>query len=250
MKLKLAHIRTSAVACLCLPLFAGCAAMEVGLEHKNLDVQTKMSATIFLDVENRRTNTVYFEFKNTSDKDVNVEALLKQKLQAHGYAITTDPQDAFYILQANVLYVGKADPSALHESLYAGWGGEVAGVAAGAAIGAKTGGLAGMGYGGAIGGLAGGAGELIAGSLVKNVTYAMITDVQIVERTDEAVKQEVQSRLEQGTGTKVVQSSESVRNRRKYQTRIASSANKVNLKFEEAQPILEDKLAASIAGIF
>ena len=35
-----------------------------------------------------------------------------------------------------------------------------------------------------------------------------------------------------------------------YQTRIASSANKVNLKFEEAQPILEDKLAASIAGIF
>lgn len=240
----------SAIACLCIPLFTGCAAIEVSLEHKNLDVQTKMSATVFLDVENRQTNTIFVQVKNTSDKDVNIEALLKQKLQANGYTLVTNPQDAFYILQVNVLYVGKTDPSALHDSLYAGWGGAVGGLTAGAAVGAATGGLNGMGYGGAIGGLAGGAGELIAGSLVKDVTFAMITDVQIMERTDEAVKQDVQSSLEQGTGTKVVQSSESVRDRRKYQTRIASSADKVNLKFAEAQPILEEKLAASIAGIF
>jgi Enterobacterial TraT complement resistance protein len=233
-----------------LPFLAGCAATEVALEHKNLDVQTRMSASIFLDVEQNQTNTIFLQVRNTSDKDINLEPLLKQKLQAEGYTILNSPQNAFYILQVNVRYVGKTSPSALHDSLYAGWGGPMAGLSTGAAIGAATGGINGLGYGGAIGGLVGGAGELVAGSLVKNVTYAMITDVQIMEKTDEAVKQEVQSHLTEGTGTTVGQSSESVRNRRKYQTRVASSANQVNLKFAEARPVLEEKLAASIAGIF
>lgn len=35
----------------------------------------------------------------------------------------------------------------------------------------------------------------------------------------------------------------------KYQTRIVSSANKANLKFDEAKPVLEEQLAKSIAGI-
>ena len=35
----------------------------------------------------------------------------------------------------------------------------------------------------------------------------------------------------------------------KYQTRVVSNANKVNLKFEEAKPVLEDQLAKSIANI-
>jgi hypothetical protein len=227
----------------------GCAATEIALEHKDLDVQTKMSATVFLDVEKQQSRTVFVDVKNTSDKDVNVDSLIRAKLQAKNYTVTPSPQDAFYILQVNILQVGKMDPSALHQSLYAGWGGASAGMAAGAAIGA-TQGVSGVGYGAAIGGLAGGAAEMIAGSLVKNVTYAMITDVQIMEKTDEAVHQDVESSLEQGTGTRVVQSSQSERARRKYQTRVATSANKVNLKFEEAEPVIEDKLASALAGIF
>jgi hypothetical protein len=123
-------------------------------------------------------------------------------------------------------------------------------MAAGATIGAATGGVTGLGYGTAIGGLGAGAGELIAGSLVKNVTYAMITDVQIMETTDEAVHQQVQSDLQQGTGTTVIQSSTSERTRKKFQTRVATSANKVNLKFTEAQPVIEANLASALAGIF
>ena len=38
-------------------------------------------------------------------------------------------------------------------------------------------------------------------------------------------------------------------NQHKYQTRVVSNANKVNLKFEEAKPVLEDQLAKSIANI-
>ncbi|WP_019250688.1 complement resistance protein TraT, partial [Yersinia pestis] len=46
-----------------------------------------------------------------------------------------------------------------------------------------------------------------------------------------------------------VQTSTQTGNKHQYQTRVVSSANKVNLKFEEARPVLEDQLAKSIANI-
>ena len=36
----------------------------------------------------------------------------------------------------------------------------------------------------------------------------------------------------------------------KYSTRVLSTANKVNLKFENAMPVLEDELVKVITGIF
>src|ERR1039458_3246927 len=91
-------------ACVCLgSLFlGGCAATEIALEHKNLDVQTKMSATVFLDLEKQQSRTIFIDVKNTSDKDVNVDGLLRAKLQAKNYTIAASPQDAFYILQVNI----------------------------------------------------------------------------------------------------------------------------------------------------
>ncbi len=82
------------------------------------------------------------------------------------------------------------------------------------------------------------------------MTYTIVTDLQISERTEETVEQTVQSALDQGTGSKVMQTSRSIRERRKYQTRVVSTANQVNLKFEEAETPLKIGLAKSIAGIF
>ena len=246
-------IRTFAFAGV-IALLSGCAATQVALEHKDLAVETKMSATVFLDVENRVEKTVFVDVRNTSDKEINVETAIRGKLTAKGYRIVENAPDAFYVLQLNILQAGKANPSALQESLYAGWGGTLAGAAAGAVVGGNKSGFfnswSGSEKGAGIGGLIGGAGELISGALVKNVTYSILTDVQIMERSSEAVVQRVESNLEQGTGTKVVQTSEGARNRKKYQTRVLSTANKVNLKFEEALPLLEEQLAKSLAGIF
>nr|MDQ6121389.1 complement resistance protein TraT [Klebsiella pneumoniae subsp. pneumoniae] len=52
-----------------------------------------------------------------------------------------------------------------------------------------------------------------------------------------------------GTSGAKVQTSTETGNQHKYQTRVVSNANKVNLKFPEAQPVLEDQLAKSIANI-
>ena len=120
----------------------------------------------------------------------------------------------------------------------------------GAAIGGATHGWGGAAYGAGIGALAGGVGELVAGSLVKDVTYTIITDLMISERSVDKVEQTVQSDLQQGKGSKIEQTSKSTVDRKRYQTRIASSANKVNLKFEEAQSPMIEGLARSIAGVF
>jgi outer membrane lipoprotein SlyB len=230
--------------------FVGCAATQIALEKKDLSVQTRMSETVFLDLDEEQGRTIYVDVKNTSDKDIDVESPLRQNLQAKGFTIAASPREAFYHLQANILYVGKADPSALREVLNAGYGTALAGGLGGAAIGGATHNYSGALYGGAIGMLAGGAAEVVSGALVKDVTYTIVTDLQISQATHEKVEQSVRSALKQGTASTVVQKSDSSRNRKTYQTRIMSTANKVNLGFDEAEPYLIAGLSKSIAGIF
>jgi len=240
----------------CLFLFVifctcfGCAAAQIALEKKDLKVETQMSDTIFLDIETQVEKTVFVDVRNTSDKEIDIKSLLVSNLQAKGYTVTNTPGEAFYILQGSILYVGKADPSALRESLYGGYGGALVGGVGGAVVGGATHGLGGAALGTGIGGLAGGVGELVAGALVKDVTYTIVTDMMISEKSTIKVEQTVQSDLQQGKGSTIKQTSESTVDRKRYQTRIVSTANKVNLKFEEALPPMMEGLARSISGIF
>jgi Enterobacterial TraT complement resistance protein. len=104
---------------------SGCAATQVALEHKDLSVQTKMSNTIFLNPVPPSEQTVYVQFKNTSDKTLNVAAL-EQEIDANltnqGYRIVPYNQ-AHYMLQINVLSVGKMSEAAAQKSLTNGFGG-------------------------------------------------------------------------------------------------------------------------------
>jgi hypothetical protein len=98
-------------------------------------------------------------------------------------------------------------------------------------------------------GLAAGLVGMAADAMVEDVNYTMITDVQIAERTKTQVQTDNVAVLRQGTSGAKVQTSTETGNQHKYQTRVVSNANKVNLKFPEAQPVLEDQLAKSIANI-
>ena len=221
----------------------GCAATQVAIEKKDLDVQTKMSETIFLDPVAPEKRTIFVNIKNTSDKDLDIAADISYAIAARGYKVVQDPNLAHYMLQANVLSVGKTDPSALRETLVAGYGGPLMGAAVGAAATRSWGGAA-------AGGLIGGIAETVAGSLVKDVTFAIITDVQLSERSAVPVAQRIASNLSQGTQSTIQQQSSSTENWKRFRTRVVSSANKVNLKFEEAEPELRKGLAKSISGLF
>ncbi len=221
----------------------GCAATMTAIEKKDLKVATQMSATIFLDVESEQARTVYVDIRNTSGQNIDIVGPIVQALQQRGYTVTADPRSAFYLLQGNIRYVGEANPSALRQTLTAGYGGPVLGAAIGALAGRD---LLGVG----VGALAGTALELVAGTLVKDVTYTLVTDLQIAERTASAVRQSVASHLTQGMSSEVEEHSHSTRDRRRYQTRLVATANQVNLTFAEARGPLTGALATSIAGIF
>lgn len=202
-------------------LLAGCAATEVALEHHHLDVQTRMSKTIFLAPVPDSEHTIFVQIKNTSDKNLNMAEYtqdLDAALVSKGYQITTYDK-ARYLLQANILQVGKMDMSAATSMLDSGFGGALAGAALAGAGGAN---VRGMGTGAVVGGVV----DIVANSLVKNVTYTEIIDVQITENPHNGIPPSV------------------------YQTRMLSTANQVNLDYKDAEPKLENQVTHSMAGIF
>ena len=145
---------------------SGCAAMQIALEHKDLIVQTQMSETIFLEPSVPENRSIWIEVKNTSDKSLELSGLAGLLAQ-HGYQIVNTPNKANYRLQVNILSVGMCDPSALHQSIYAGWGGTMAGAMAGTAAGFGSHSLSGPFIGGVIGGVAGSAQNLSPARLLK-----------------------------------------------------------------------------------
>lgn len=230
-------------------MLSGCAATATAIRYQDLDVQTKMSATIFLEPVAPHQRTIFIQVRNTSDKPFFIEQEVAAQIAARGYQIVYDPNQAHYILQANILAVGRTDQSALENATGLGYGGVLAGATAGALLGHATGHSAWAGA--AIGGLAMGAAEVVAGSATQVIWYAVVTDVQISERSRAAVSEQFSSTLRQGTAhTYQQQRSAKMTDVMKYQTRISSSARKVNLQFPEAEPYLRQGLVQAIAGLF
>ena len=229
-----------------MTVFLGCGATHTLIKKRNLDVQTKMSETVFLDPVAPDKRIIYVSIKNTTDKELDIKGKIKAKIEENGYRLTDDPEQATYMLQANVLQLGKTDLRGSQDAMSAGFGGAIAGAAISAAGG---GGNQGMLRGGLIGAAAG----VIGDALVDDTLYSMITDLQIRERPlkGEIVKQSQTTNARQGTATQLNQEVKGGEiNWKTYRTRIVSTANQANLKFEEAQPELENGLIRSIAGMF
>ncbi|MEN4052417.1 complement resistance protein TraT [Sulfurimonas sp. NWX79] len=225
--------------------FSGCSAMHTAIKKRNLDVQTKMSDTIFLEPVSPDKKIIYFNIRNTSDKEVHVKDAIVNELKAKGYKITNDPAKATYMLQGNILKVSKTDKREAQGLMGSGYGAAVTGALAGgtAAYAMNAGGR----------GTAGVALGFLGDALVDDTFYVMVTDLQIRERPleGEIVTQTQQASLAQGSSTKVQQDIKGGKVKWKtYRTRIISTAEKVNLDFSEAEPVLEKALARSIAGTF
>ncbi|HIF0232798.1 TPA: complement resistance protein TraT [Legionella pneumophila] len=229
-------------------MLTSCAATQTALEHSRLQVSTHQSNTIFLEPVPKTQKTVYLSIKNTSDEEVNITDSLTQALRDKGYTRVSNPLQAHYLLQANVLRVGKMSVAASQSALGGGYGSAVAGAVAGTALGSLSHTGSGMIAGGVAGGLVG----LAADSLVKAVNYTMITDVLISERVGKGVrvKEQFKANLANGSASTTVQSYSKSSQYQKYRTRIVSNADKVNLKFPEARSALEHGLTKAISGIF
>ena len=253
-KSNLPRIALIASAIAAVTLMSGCAATQTAIAKRDLDVQTQMSATVFLDPVAAEERTVFVQVRNTSDKqDLDVAPDVIAAVQAKGVRVVDNPKLAKFFLQANVLQVGKTSPTAIQQARGGGYGAGMAGAATGLAVAGMTGG----GYGPsgramATGALIGGLGEVIAGSMVKDVYYSIITDVQVKERLAEGKTATLNSNHanKQGTsGSENVTFTDRV-DMKTYQTRVVSSANKMNLEWNEAAPALRAGLTRAIGGMF
>ncbi len=228
-------------------VLSGCAATQTALAHRNLEVSSRMSETIFLDPVTERQRTIYVQVRNTSDQPLNTTHIaqeLSQALLAKGYQMVA-PDQAHYVLQANVLAIGKMDEAAAQSALQAGFGGALMGMTLASTAHASLRAVAG-------GAMAGGLGEMLADTLVKNVTYSAITDIQISEAmVPTANGNSVHGALESGAVKKP--SSATTQNSGRwshYRTRMVSTANQVNLAFDAALPQLQNQWVHALSGLF
>lgn len=234
------------VSTLLIGLFiSGCGAASTAIEKRNLEVQTKMSDSIFLEPVSPQKQIVYLRVRNTTDKDVEVEQEIRTSFEAKGFKIVNNPDEAYFMIQANILQVGKTDGTDSDSALKSGFGGGLLG----AGVSMATGGSGNnIGIGAAVGALVG----VLADTMVKDIYFSMVTDVEIRQRPslDESVSQHESNYSEQGTTSTISQNVNTNNAQWKtYRTRVISTANKVNLEFEEAQPELIKGLARSLSGL-
>jgi opacity protein-like surface antigen len=255
-------------------LLSGCAAADVAMNHSDLKAQTHMSETIFLDPVPPSAKTIYVSARNTSDHpELDIRGPLTQYVAARGYTIVQDPNQAHYMLRINILQAGQIDPNSKNSMLMAKYGEPLlGGVAAGAianSLGAGNGTSLGVGLGV-------GAATFLANQMIKDVTFSVVVDVQLSERPLNGAK------VSQSTNTytgKTNMTNESAKlpltpggsgysssstlntngksqrvdeqsDFKQYQLRQIAYADKMNLKFEEATPLLITKISMSLANLF
>jgi hypothetical protein len=226
----------------------GCNTTSKMIKHGKLEVQTKMSETIFLDPIEDNKKTVLLQIRNTSDKSgLDIESKIRLAIENKGYTIVNSPKRANIMIQANILQVGKSTLENPFEALSGGYGSGLEGFATGAALAGATGGsgrsMLGIG-------LLAGIGNTVLDAAVEVVNFTMTTDLQISEKADgEYVSESSDANLKQGTSGYKKSTWKKKTNWKKYQTRIMSVGKKTNLKFEEAEPKLTEGLVKSISGL-
>ena len=241
------HLVLPLLACLTL---TACSAATTAISKRELDVQTRMSDSIFLEPLAPARRTVFVQVKNTSDRDdFSIEEGVKAAILQRGYQLVDNPERAHYMLQANVLQAGKSSVTAAEDAFSGGFGGALFGAAVGAigtrAVTKDTGSIIG-------GGIIGAAVESAAGAFIQDVTYSAITDIQVSERAmeGEVITESFEQDVGQGTGGSRIVRADNTTSWKRYRTRVMSVANQANLDFEEAAPELVSGLTRSIAGVF
>lgn len=215
------------------------------LDSKDLTTSVKMSDSIFLEPVAPEKQTIWLRIRNSSDREgldsETIKKAIANKLEDKGYRVKRDPTQAHYRLDANILYVDRTSDSLTADlATLGGFGGALAGSDASSDVRLGR-------------GLLWAATGAVVGSMIKVNKYAMVIDVQVSERVAQGVKTQVSGKGKSGGGSGGVTKSQTFNRQENYlhhQTRVASTAKQTNLEFEEALPILTQKISNSLSGIF
>ncbi|MCW8090555.1 complement resistance protein TraT [Alteromonas sp. ASW11-130] len=248
--MKTRNIYSQGSVVLMLLLFlSGCGAIHTSIAKKDLDVQTKLSTSIFVEPVPPEERKIYLQVRSAVmefDRNEFKNALNSQiSSNGNGYEFVDDPKEAQYTMSVFVRNLEKASPTAAEGYLRTGFEGVAVGSAAAVA--------SGSGYrGAAAGGLIGGLASTAANAFVKDVTYLLVADIQIKERAPQGVIVRRDSKVNVKTSDDggTTQTYSEASNRKEYRTRVVTTANKANLELEEAQSLMFDKTAYAMASFF
>lgn len=214
-------------------ILAGCAGVKLSKEKADLSVNTTVSQSVFLTPVKPSERTVLVQIRNQSSRaDFEFAKSVRQAIANRGYTLVEDPNKATYILQANLLSLTESKNAA--DSSKDNLAGAVVGGAAGSAVGKGDGKVVGAAAGAVLGALATGA----FNSSQLDIAFSGIVDVQLQERNPTGKKDDMNR--DYSIDGKWIQ----------HNTRVNVTANKVNLKFNEARVGIRNGIAQALAGLF
>jgi hypothetical protein len=150
-------------------LFLPVASVHTSLEKSDLDVQTKASASIFLEPVSPAKRIIFISVRNTSDKDLNLKPRIVERLNNSDYRITDDPEAAQFMLQASVRKVGKDNLESVDSYIDAGFSGAMPG----STVSSSSDNTKGVVIDALVG--------IVADSMVDDTLFTMVTDLQVRE---------------------------------------------------------------------
>ena len=218
------------------------------------------SNTIFLDPNTNRT--VYTQLRNASENQQVTLNELNTKLTAKGYQLITAPEQANYWIQAKVIYCHKAAEGVSPESVAKAGAG--AGISSGGTVMASASDMSGSGMGGGMRGMdgmpmgggmpdmnammaqamamSGGRGgfpgmQMQQAPKEEGVVYLCVADVQITDR-------------KLGKTLGLPAGGQAASGPKVQQMRMVGHVRQKDLDIPEATPIIQEKIAKGIAGLF
>jgi hypothetical protein len=237
------------VAGVFISMISGCSAIHTSVAKRNLDVQTKISTSIFVEPVSEEKRKIYLEVRSgvmEFDRNAFRQAIEEQLVSSgNGYSLTDSPEQAQYRMSVFVRNLEKTTPEGAAQALSSGYQGAGAGAVASFALGGSGRDMAGAGL------LAAGVG-VVANAFVQDVMYLLVADIQIKEKAGKGVivrrDSKVNTKISDDGAT--TQTYSEATNKKEYRTRVVTTANKANLELAEAQPLMFQKTAYAMSAFF
>ncbi len=229
-------------------LAVGCSSVTTAVKKQELEINSRLTQTIFLDPVAPDLMTIFLQVRNNSDSEnFYLTPGIRQRLENNGFRIVNDPTQATYWLQANIRYVGRPEGNEFEDAI-GNYKGAVEAAGAAITISELSGGSGSDNVkAAAIGALVG----YIADAAISDDYYTAITDVQIAKKVDEGqVISDEEHRLNQGESGQAVQTSQTTSDRQKYQTKVLITANQANMDISNAEQEIAKKLTRVLSGLF
>lgn len=235
----------------------GCSSLSTAIKKQDLVVESKLSYSVVLEPLSPSDRIVYARIRDVSGNNMRkvMQSKIESQLQAEGFVVTNDPKKANLMLNATILSAGKTTADEANKYLSSGY----KGAAEGALLGIGAASMAGGSNSETLGaGLVVGAAGFLADSLVEDVYYTFVMDVELRERPldGDSIENSTNNMAAKGMVTKnnvnLNVSKSAVKRGENYNwivhnTRIVTTANKMNLKLEEAIPAVQGKTASSLS---